>query len=149
MTCDRWCRHKAQFDIETLIDKVSVLQAVSARKRVRATFRKRSLSDSQEDSKNLENRKKIFIHLYLTSSLSLEGANFLGSGFAMRKGNVHRDRVSILMWSKNLDDLTFARQFRLCRDDFYFVLQKISSELRVSSLQIIISVSKLYFASIF
>ena len=116
-----------------LIDKGSVLHMVAARKRVRAPFRKRSLSDLQEDSKNLENRKKIFIHLYLTSSLSLEGANFLGSGFAMRKGNVHRDRVSILMWSKNLDDLTFARQFRLCRDDFYFVLQKISSELRVNS----------------
>ena len=59
----------------------------------------------------------------------------MGSGFAMRKGNVHRDRVSTLIWSKNLDDLMFARQFQLCGDDFYFVLQKISSELRMNSQQ--------------
>ena len=44
MRCDRWCRHGAQFDIEMLIDKGSVLHVVVARKRVRATFRKRSLS---------------------------------------------------------------------------------------------------------
>ena len=133
--CDRWYRHGAQFGIEMFMDKGSILPVVAARKRVRTTVRKRHLSDSQEESKNLENRKKIILHLYLTSSLSLEGANYLGSGFSMRKGNVHRDRISILIWSKNLDDLMFARQFRLCRDDFYFVLQKISSELRVNSQQ--------------
>ena len=83
-TCDRWYRHGAQFGIEMLMNKGSVLHVVAARKRVRATFRKRSLSDSQEDSKNLYNRKKIFIHLYVTSSLSLEGANFLGSGESLR-----------------------------------------------------------------
>ena len=85
-----------------------------------ATFRKRSLSDSQEDSKNMENRKKIFIHLYLTSSLSLKGANFLGSVFSIRKGNIHRDRISILTWSKNLDGMTKMR-FRFW---FYFLPKK-------------------------
>ena len=70
MICDRWYRYGAQFSIEMLMDKGSVLPVVAARKRVRATVRKRSLSDSQEESKNLENRKKIFLHLYLTSCIS-------------------------------------------------------------------------------
>ena len=32
VTCDRWCRHEAQFDIEMLIDKGSVFHVVAAHK---------------------------------------------------------------------------------------------------------------------
>jgi DDE superfamily endonuclease len=46
-----------------------------------------------------------------------------------RKGNEHRDRFNAIEFVRSWDDEMFYRQFRLCRLDFYFVLQLISPRL--------------------
>ena len=65
----------------------------------------------------------------LLSVLALEGADIL-AGPCLRRGNAKRDRNGIIIWSKELDDIMFRRQFRLHRDDFYYVLLKISGDLK-------------------
>ena len=71
----------------------------------------------------------------LISVLALEGSNVLGIGRNLRKGNVKRDRRHILKWSYDIDDNMFRRQFRLHREDFYYVLLKIQSVLEKSEKQ--------------
>ena len=65
----------------------------------------------------------------LQSVLSLEGASYL-STCSLRKGNIHRDRSEIIRWGAGLDDKMFNRQFRLCREDFFYVLSKIAVDLQ-------------------
>ena len=86
---------------------------------------------------NLQKRKSIVLMVSLSSPLFLEGANFLGTGLILRVGNVHRDRSIIIRWCNELDDVMFSRQFRLCREDFYYVIIKISSSLLVVDQQAI------------
>ena len=71
----------------------------------------------------------IAAYFCLISVLALEGSNVLGIDRNLRKGNVKRDRRHILKWSYDIDDNMFRRQFRLHREDFYYVLLKIQSVL--------------------
>ena len=86
-------------------------------------------SDDDVDVK-LPDRKRIAIFYGLISILSFEGAEYLGPGFCLRKGNAKRDRSAIIRWSQEIDDVMFSRQFRLHREDFFYVLLKITSALR-------------------
>ena len=43
----------------------------------------------------------------------------------------------MIRWCNKLDDVMFSRQFRLCLEDFYYVIIKISSSLEVADLQAI------------
>ena len=40
-----------------------------------------------------------------------------------------RDRIGIMRWAAELDDKMFTRQLRLAREDFYYVLLKITDDL--------------------
>ena len=73
----------------------------------------------------------------LLSPLFLEGANFLGTGLALRVENAQRGRSIIISWCNELDDVMFSRQFRLCREEFYYVIIKISNSLEVVDQQAI------------
>ena len=92
-------------------------------------------SDSDDESiivlHRMANDKNVQIKLFvaLRSILSLEGDSVLPT-FSLRKGNKHRDRTQILRWAAELDDKMFTRQFRLCREDFFYVLAKIERDIR-------------------
>jgi DDE superfamily endonuclease len=91
-------------------------------------------SDSEEsDSDDLKpaiklDFKRIKLFVILKSVLLLEGQDILPAGY-FRAGNKKRDRVGILRWAAELDDKMFRRQFRLHREDFFYVLLKISGDL--------------------
>lgn len=78
---------------------------------------------------NITDAKKYFVGFTIASMLALEGADMLRTP-CFRKGNQKRDRTGIHLWSKQLDDVMFSRQFRLHREDFYYVLLKISCDLQ-------------------
>lgn len=78
---------------------------------------------------------KIIACLSLISILALEGADILGTCNNLRMGNVKRDRQYILKWSYEIDDNMFRRQFRLHREDFYYVLLKIEIDLKKNEQQ--------------
>lgn len=90
-------------------------------------------SDSSDDDIDKRSVKSdsanYLVGFALLSVLELEGADMLG-GPCLRRGNAKRDRSGIIIWSKELDDTMFRRQFRLHRDDFYYVLLKISGDLK-------------------
>lgn len=92
-------------------------------------------SDSDDESiivlHRMANDKNVQIKLFvaLRSILSLEGDSILPT-FSLRKGNKHRDRAQILRWAAELDDKMFTRQFRLCREDFFYVLAKIERDIK-------------------
>ena len=86
---------------------------------------------------NLQKRRSIVLMVSLSSPLFLEGANFLGTGLVLRVGNIHRNRSIIIRWCNELDHVLFSRQFRLCREDFYYVIIKISNSLDVVDQQAI------------
>lgn len=48
---------------------------------------------------------------------------------------MRRDRDEIIRWAGGLDDKMFNRQFRLCREDFYYVLSKITIDLKKDSVK--------------
>lgn len=99
----------------------------------------KSGSDSEADSDTesviavhkIAHQRNVKIKLFvaLHSILSLEGDSFLQT-FSLREGNKHRDRCQILQWAAELDDKMFTRQFRLCREDFFYVLAKIQPDLK-------------------
>lgn len=84
-------------------------------------------SDVSDDSSELsdeDNGKESNItdaKFTVASLLALEGADMLRTP-CFCKGNEKRDRTGIHLWSAKLDDVMFSRQFRLHRDDFYYVL---------------------------
>lgn len=100
---------------------------LSRRKRQR-----REESDEDDTLTNEEDEKcmESFVMFQFLSSMSLEGLSVLGKGPSVRRGNMHRNRQQIVDWSNNLDDTMFNRQFRLCREDFYYVLYKIEAGLK-------------------
>lgn len=53
----------------------------------------------------------------------------------LRACNVKRDRIGMLRWARELDDKMFRRQFRLVREDFFYVLLKISGDLQKNEKQ--------------
>ena len=91
-------------------------------------------SDSEEsDSEDLQPEitsdfKRIKLFVILKSVLSLEGQDILPANY-FRAGNKKRDRTAILKWAAELDDKMFRRQFRLQREDFFYVLLKISGDI--------------------
>ena len=96
--------------------------------------RKRRRDDESEEAEAEMKKKKFdqlksLIAFRFLSSLILEGASFLGTGPIVRVGNKHRNRSMIINWSYELDDAMFNRQFRLCREDFFYVLFKIETGL--------------------
>lgn len=91
--------------------------------------RKRRRDDEIEEAEAELKKKKLdklksFIAFRFLASLTLEGISFLGTGPSVRVGNKHRNRTMIINWSYDLDDAMFNRQFRLCREDFFYVLFK-------------------------
>lgn len=48
---------------------------------------------------------------------------------------MHRDRNEIIKWAAGLDEKMFNRQFRLCREDFFYVLSKITCDLKKDARQ--------------
>ena len=96
--------------------------------------RKRRRDDELDEAEAEMRKKKLeqlksFIALRFLASLALEGASFLGTGPIVRVGNKHRNILMIINWSYDLDDAMFNRQFRLCREDFFYVLFKIEDGL--------------------
>ena len=91
-------------------------------------------SDSEEsDSDDLQPRikfefKRVKLFIILKSVLFLEGQDVLLQNY-FRAGNKKRDRIGILRWAAELDDKMFQRQFRLYREDFFYVLLKITGDL--------------------
>jgi hypothetical protein len=85
-----------------------------------------SSDNSSEDELLLDLRKKrrkrFILAISLTPLLSLEYEDRYSR---CRVGNQHRDRHSIMNWANNLCDNMFQRQFRLVREDFYYVVEKI------------------------
>lgn len=78
-----------------------------------------------------ERYKKLYLLINLPNCFNLEGGSILDhSRSSVRRGNSHRNRELILEWSNTIDDAMFVRQFRLCREDFYVVQQKIKPLLR-------------------
>ena len=76
---------------------------------------------------NAEDCMKLYLLSNLPDKLSFEGDHILcDNGYPVRRGNIHRNRELILEWSNTIEDTMFVRQFRLCRADFYSVLQKTS-----------------------
>ena len=100
---------------------------LSKRKRHR-----RDDSDDDDESADEDEAKCLdsFVMFQFLNSMILEGSSILGRGPSVRLGNVHRNRELIIEWSHNLDDTMFNRQFRICREDFYYVLFKIESGIR-------------------
>lgn len=94
-------------------------------------------SDEEELNEDIDifPGSKIIVCLSLMSVLNLEGADMLGVGKCVRIGNVKRDRQHILKWSHDIDDNMFRRQFRLHREDFYYVLLKIDIDLKKNEQQ--------------
>lgn len=96
-------------------------------------------SDASDDEMDVEiiipEGRRLALAFALGSSLSLEGADILGHGSSLRKGNKKRDRSAIIEWSRDIDDNMFRRQFRLHRNDFYYVLLKISDDLKKNEQQ--------------
>ena len=119
------------------IKRTALNEVAASRRRVRMVKRKRGLEAAPLASCGVEERMKLLLLIHLTSAYSMEGVNFLGLGASIRKGNIHRDRSSILRWAHQLDDVMFRRQFRLCREDFLFVVNKISVALHVNRQQAI------------
>ena len=78
--------------------------------------------------------KKIRLYFLMKSVLSLEAHSLLPSHH-LRACNVKRDRIGILRWARELDDKMFRRQFRLVREDFFYVLLKISGDLKKNEKQ--------------
>ena len=100
---------------------------LSKRKRHR-----RDDSDDDDESADEDEAKCLdsFVMFQFLNSMILEGSSILGRGPSVRLGNVHRNRELIIEWSHNLDDTMFNRQFRICREDFYYVLFKIESGIK-------------------
>lgn len=86
-----------------------------------------SIGDVEQPAVNM-NFQRIKLFLILKSVTSLEGHSLLHSHH-YRAGNKKRDRIGIHIWAAELDDGMFRRQFRLVREDFFYVLLKISSDL--------------------
>ena len=105
------------------------------RKKLKRRLRSDS-SDSESDGSDDDvitpavdlNFKRIRILVVLKSVLSLEGHSMLPVHH-LRAGNQKRDRFEIVRWAAELDDKMFRRQFRLVREDFFYVLLKISVDL--------------------
>ena len=81
-----------------------------------------SIVESVVDNDNFRWRR-VKLFFALQSILSLESDRLLPT-YSLRKGNMHRDRSAITRWAAELDDKMFARQFRLCREDFFIFSQK-------------------------
>ena len=113
-----------------------VSDVIASRRRVRNMKRKRS-SEAPVSISAVQERVKLLLQIHLASAYSMEGVSILGAGTAIRKGNLHRDRSYILRWASQLDDVMFRRQFRLCREDFLWVVNKISTMLHVNNQQAI------------
>ena len=47
------------------------------------------------------------------------------------------DRNEIIKWAAGLDERMFNRKFRLCREDFFYVLSKITCDLQKDARQAI------------
>ena len=78
-----------------------------------------------------EGHKSLYLLINSPNVIDLEGSGILAkSGSCVREGNVHRNRELILGWSNTIEDSIIIRQFRLCIEDFYCVLQKIKPLLR-------------------
>ena len=93
-------------------------------------------SDDEIDSDIIiPSESGIAVCFCLISVLSSEGSDILGIGRNLRKGNVKRDRRQILKWSHDIDDNMSRRQFRLHREDFYYVLLKIQPVLQKNEQQ--------------
>ena len=73
----------------------------------------------------IPDRKKNAAFYGLISILSLEGAEFSGTGSCLRRGNAKRDRSAIIRWPQEIDNVMFSQQFRLRLEDFFYVLLKI------------------------
>ena len=85
-----------------------------------------SIAEESLSPLDAEGFKKIYLLINLPDCLKCEGAIYLDDGKpSVRRGNTHRNRELILEWSNTIEDSMFTRQFRLCRQDFYVVLQKI------------------------
>ena len=70
--------------------------------------------------------QKLYLLSNLPNALNFEGDSFLYDNRPqVRRGNMHCNREIILQWSNAIEDSMFIRQFRLCREDFHFVLQKV------------------------
>ena len=99
-----------------------------------------SMSDSDSDDSVAEETssilgpegyKSLYVLINLPNIINLEGSGILAeNGSCVRTGNVRRNRELILGWSNTIEDSMFIRQFRLCREDFYNVLQNIKPLLR-------------------
>ena len=118
------------------IKMTSIQEIVASRRRVRVAKRKRDREVASVSATALKERAKLLLQLHLTSAYNMEGVKFLGLG-STRRGNIHRDRSFILRWARQLDDVMFRRQFRLCREDFGYVVNKISAVLNVNRQQAI------------
>ena len=81
-------------------------------------------------------RIRFGIFATLQSVMALEGARQLPT-YSLRLGNMHRDRYQIIKWAAELDEKMFCRQFRLCREDFFYVLMKVTPDLKKNSRQAI------------
>ena len=99
-----------------------------------------SCSDSDEESvetrMEIDVGSKFLLFITLQSILSLEGDRMLPK-YSIRRGNVHRERSLILRWAAELDDKMFNRQFRVCREDFFYILMRIQPALRKKTRQAI------------
>jgi hypothetical protein len=106
----------------------SEVAILAKRKRQRRTIcdEDDALVTRGDKDKNMQS----FVIFQFLNSMVLEGCSFFGKGPSIRRGNVHRNRQQIVDWSNDLDDTMFNRQFRICREDFSSVLQKIESGLQ-------------------
>ena len=114
----------------------SIEEIVASRRRVRVAKRKRDRQVASVSATALKERVKLLLQLHLTSAYNMEEVKFLGLG-STKRGNVHRDRSFIQRWARQLDDVMFRRQFCLCREDFGYVVSKISAVLNVNRQQAI------------
>ena len=87
-----------------------------------------SVVESGVENNNIRWRR-VKLFFALQSILSLEGDRVLPT-YSSRKGNMRRDRSAIIKWAAELDDKMFARQFCLCREDFFYILSKITIDLK-------------------
>jgi DDE superfamily endonuclease len=100
---------------------------------VKRRRQQRQEEEEEEENNALKKRQQIFQSFVLfqfLSSMNLEGASFFDKGPTVRAGNSHRNRQLIIDWSRQLDDTMFTRQFRVCREDFFYVLFKIEPGLK-------------------
>mmetsp|Transcript_17250 Transcript_17250/g.38846 ORF Transcript_17250/g.38846 Transcript_17250/m.38846 type:complete len:496 (+) Transcript_17250:167-1654(+) len=72
--------------------------------------------------------RKIHAAVLLSSILSLEGASHFRDP-CLRTGNLWRDRKSILLWASGLEPGMFRKQFRVCREDFEYLVGLVSQDL--------------------